>query len=226
VRRDILPFRVLFPFLVLFLVLFLFIFLVLFLQVVPTAREVANAPALRPKPDADPPGDEEEGPPARGELAAAPAYRIFSIAPVVNGAPFDRELLAGTLLVEKVPSTSCCTLSPKPQTDLHPASYTRHPTPETRNPNPGLLLLEQGGTLVKGRIKGVEAFMTMTARTAEPMQAHGAPLARQTCPMLHYFEAKVVGNVFGMAVGLVAGSVEQVRIVLVRMTSHSVRRIS
>ena len=136
------------------------------LQVVPTAREVANTPALRPRPEEDLPS-EGEGPPALGALVSAPRYRVFPITPVVNGAPFDGGLLAGTLLVEK------------------------------------------GGTAVKGRIKGVGAFMTMTARTAEPMQVHGARLARQTCAMLHYFEVKIVGNIFGMAIGLVAGSVEK-----------------
>jgi len=62
-----------------------------------------------------------------------------------------------------------------------------------------------GGTKVQGRIKGLEAFMTMTARTAVPMQAVAASLGQLTCAVLHYFEIKIVGNVFGMAVGLVAG---------------------
>ena len=136
------------------------------LQVVPTAREVANMPALRPKPEADTPS-EVAGPPALSFVASAPKYRVFAVSPVVNGAPFDDGILAGTLLIEG------------------------------------------GGTMVRGRIKGVEAFMTMTARTAEPMQVHGARLGQQTCAMLHYFEVKIVGNVFGMAIGLVAGSVEQ-----------------
>ena len=71
----------------------------------------------------------------------------------------------------------------------------------------GTLLVEAGGTRVKGRIKGVEAFMTMTARTALPMRVLGEPLGLRTCCALHYLEVKVIGNVFGMAIGLVAGSV-------------------
>ena len=92
------------------------------------------------------------------------------------------------------------------------------------------MLVSAGGTKVRGRIKGVEAFMTMTARTAVPIkvkpnvlwvffasfflkfwvlpQALGAPFALRTWPSLHYLEAKITGNVFGMSVGLIAGSVE------------------
>ena len=134
------------------------------MQVIPTAKEVAAIPRLAPKPEADPPGSEDLEPTV-GPVEVAPLFRIFCVSPVVNAAPFDSALLAGTLMVE------------------------------------------EGGTRLKGRIKGVEAFMTMSARTLVPMQALCAPLGLKTCSVLHYLEVKVVGNVFGMALGLVAGSV-------------------
>jgi len=135
------------------------------LQVIPTSREVARIPRLLPKPDPDTLDVEDLRPPLGALVARGTKYRVFGVVPTVNAAPFDKEALAGTLIIEG------------------------------------------GGTRVKGRIKGVEAFMTMTARTTEPMQAMGAPLGQKTWAALHYLEAKVVGNVFGMAIGLVAGGV-------------------
>jgi hypothetical protein len=134
------------------------------LQVIPTGKEISNIPRLEPKPEPDPPEDEDLIPPL-GALAATHKHRVFCVTPVINAAPFDADALAGTLRIEG------------------------------------------GGTIVKGRIQGVEAFMTMTARTAVPIQALGAPMGKQTCAVLHYFEVKIVGNVFGMAIGLVAGAV-------------------
>ena len=129
------------------------------LQVIPTGKEVERIPRLLPKPDPDEPG--------QGDLVAkGTKYRVFNVVPTVNAAPFDKDAISGTLIIQG------------------------------------------GGTLVKGRIKGVEAFMTMSARTAEPMRAMGVPLGQKTWAALHYLEIKVVGNVFGMALGLVAGSVQ------------------
>ena len=33
-------------------------------------------------------------------MQAMPKYRVFCVAPVINAAPFDTSLIAGTLLVE------------------------------------------------------------------------------------------------------------------------------
>ena len=63
------------------------------LQVIPTGKEVERIPRLLPKPDPDEPG--------QGDLVAkGTKYRVFNVVPTVNAAPFDKDAISGTLIIQ------------------------------------------------------------------------------------------------------------------------------